>query len=141
MNEPIIYHIILSSGDDSVKKEKILAALKNGANINEGGGYYQLQPLIVCYQDQNYDMAEFLIKNGADPWYINSITGRNCVNAWAENVGEYNDLEQGMILFAKYAAWQKPEWCQIYLKLIFTKGWPEANSYISGSVENMRKYK
>jgi len=138
MSEPVIYNIISSRDSDEIKKKKILDALEAGADINAGGGYYQDKPLIISVESYNWDMVEFLIQNGADPWYINPTTGKNYVNVWAVSDEGFTE---GIVLFAKYAAWKKPEWCEIYLKLIFTKGWPRANSYISGSLENMRKYK
>lgn len=78
--ESIIYKIVISNDNINTKKQKIIDALNNGANIEDSGGMWNSAPFLACIKNQEYDLARFLIDRGADPWRINSINGNNFIS-------------------------------------------------------------
>ena len=125
------------------KIEQIKKLVSRGADINDTNSR-GFTPIMRAVYNQQIDIAALLFELGADAWFMDPVTGHNLVNLWSQGFSEYEyweKLEEIIFLFCKYDAWKKPEWCEIFIKLIFDKGWPKASQFLSGNLENMRKYK
>jgi len=123
---------------DAIHKNLSLDEIKkliNKNNIDELN-HKDFTPLMVAIYNHKTDLAELLLKKGANPWYIN-YAGYSAFMLWVNQYLEFehwDELEKIFYLLCKYYI-HKNEFAPYNLfKLIFHYGWPEAVKRFGGSL-------
>jgi len=93
-------------------------------------------PLMVAVYNQKIDIAELLLKRGANPWYIN-YAGYSAFMLWVNAFIEmeyWDDMENMFYLMCKYYIYKNEYAPRNLFKLILHHGWPAASRHFGGSL-------
>jgi len=109
--------------------------LINKNNINKTNDR-DFTPLMVAVYNEKIDLAELLLKKGADPWYIN-YAGNSAFMIWVNLFIEFeywDKMEDMFYLLNKYYIYKNEFAPYNIIKLIFNYGWPKASYYFGGKI-------